>query len=152
MMRVRGFEHVSGYESSGLPLPVRSTPGSAGYDFVAAKNVCLPAGERALIPTGVKAYMLQDEYLGIHIRSSLAVKQGLYLANAQGIIDADYYNNADNEGHIMVAVLNQSEQPVQVEKGMRIAQGIFYAYLTADEDEAGTGAVRQGGFGSTGEN
>ena len=52
----------------------------------------------------------------------------------------------------MVAVLNQSEQPVQVEKGMRIAQGIFYAYLTADEDEAGTGAVRQGGFGSTGEN
>ena len=89
MMRLRGFEHVSGYETAGLPLPARSTPGSAGYDFVAAESVCLPAGERALIPTGVKAYMLQDEYLGIHIRSSLAVVLDLSgIAPAEWVLSA----------------------------------------------------------------
>lgn len=150
MMRVRGFEHVSGYESSGLPLPVRSTPGSAGYDFVAAENICLSVGERALIATGVKAFMLQDEYLGIHIRSSLAVKQGLHLANAQGIIDADYYNNPDNEGHILIAIVNGGKQDIAIERGTRIAQGIFYKFLLADADKAAEKAGRSGGIGSTG--
>ena len=72
------------------------------------------------------------------------------LVNAQGIVDADYYDNAENEGHIMVAVLNLGAADFPVEKGMRIAQGIFYKYLVADDDAAGRGAMRTGGFGSTG--
>ena len=151
-MRRRGFEVIEKYTAAGIRLPQRKTGSSAGYDIEAAEACVLMPGKVSIIPTGLKAYMQTNEYLGLHIRSGFSIKNAVSLINGQGIIDADYYNNADNEGHIMVAVLNQSEQPVQVEKGMRIAQGIFYAYLTADEDEAGTGAVRQGGFGSTGEN
>ncbi len=149
-MRQRGFELVTKYAAAGLKLPTRSTPGSAGYDIAAAENVCLRAGERGLVPTGIKAYMRLDEYLGIHIRSSLAVKQGLYLANSQGIIDADYYNNPDNEGHILIALVNGGTQDVVIETGMRIAQGIFCQYLLADGDNGTKKAARAGGIGSTG--
>lgn len=149
-MRQRGFEFVTEFAAAGLKLPTRSTAASAGYDIAAAANVCLRAGERALVPTGIKAYMQLDEYLGIHIRSSLAVKQGLYLANSQGIIDADYYNNPDNEGHILIALVNGGEQDVVIETGMRIAQGIFCQYLLTDGDNVTKKVARVGGIGSTG--
>lgn len=149
-MRQRGFEIVAQFAAAGLKLPTRSTTGSAGYDIAAAENVCLRAGERALVPTGIKAYMQLDEFLGIHIRSSLAVKQGLYLANGQGIIDADYYNNPDNEGHILIALVNGGTQDVSIDSGMRIAQGIFYKYLLTDQDGATDKEARTGGIGSTG--
>ena len=110
----------------------------------------IEAGKTAIIPTGLKAYMLDDEYLGIHIRSSLAFKKHLNLINAQGIIDADYYNNPDNEGHIMIGIINFGTEDVQIKKGMRIAQAIFYKFLTVD-DEILDDTIRQGGFGSTGE-
>lgn len=150
MMRQRGFEFVSEFATAGLNLPARSTPGSAGYDIAAAKNVCLRVGERVLVPTGIKAYMQTGEYLGIHIRSSLAVKQGIYLANSQGIIDADYYNNPDNEGHILIALVNGGKQDVMIEIGMRIAQGIFCQYLLIDGDTGAEKGARIGGIGSTG--
>ena len=102
-----------------------------------------------MVPTGVKAYMQDDEFLGVHIRSSIAVKKGLALVNNVGIIDADYYNNEDNEGHIMLGLFNTTDSDVTLPKGERVAQGIFYKYLTADGDNAD--AVRGGGFGSTGE-
>ena len=70
------------------------------------------------------------------------------LVNGQGIIDSDYYNNADNEGHIMIAVINSSTESVTIRRGERIAQGIFYNYLIADNDSAS--GLRAGGFGSTG--
>ena len=92
--------------------------------------------------------MQPDEYLGLHIRSSLAVKSGLRLANGQGIIDSDYYNNPDNEGHILVAVYNHGCESFQLEKGTRIAQGIFMKYLITDHDAAD--GLRTGGIGSTG--
>ena len=94
--------------------------------------------------------MQPDEVLSIHIRSSLAVKRSLVLMNSVGIVDADYYNNEDNEGHIFIALWNRGHEDVVIEQGERIAQGIFQKYLTADGDEAGHGDVRRGGFGSTG--
>lgn len=66
-----------------------------------------------------------------------------------GIIDADYYNNEDNEGHIMLGLYNTTDSDVTLAKGERVAQGIFYKYLTADGDSAD--ATRSGGFGSTGD-
>ena len=114
------------------------------------EEVTLEPGKLQLVPTGVKAYMQAGEWLGMHIRSSMAVKKRLMLVNNVGIIDADYYNNADNEGHIMLALLNMGSEPVVLPKGERVAQGIFYNYLTADGDEKVTKAVRGGGFGSTG--
>lgn len=150
MRRTRGFEFTREYLDSGVTLPARSTSGSAGYDLAAAVEIRLGPGDKAVVPTGVKAYMQPGEYLGIHIRSSLAIKQGLFLANGQGIIDSDYYNNSDNEGHILIALVNGGPCEVIVTKGMRVAQGIFYNYLLADQDEKECKELRSGGIGSTG--
>jgi deoxyuridine 5''-triphosphate nucleotidohydrolase (dut) len=149
-MALRGFEIVSIYHKKDIEIPTRKTANSAGYDLAAAEPVRLEPNEVTIIPTGLKAYMLDDEYLGIHIRSGLSIRKKISLVNGQGIIDADYYNNNDNEGHIMVAVLNHSNVSVLVEKGERIAQGIFHKYLKTDQDEPAQ-AARSGGFGSTGE-
>ena len=150
MDRVRGFDFTSSYRERGLNLPTRSTPGSAGYDISSAVDTVLAPGDMTLIPTGIKVYMQQDEYLGLHIRSSLAVKYGLRLANGQGVIDADYYDNPDNEGHILLALVNGGSGAVNITKGMRLAQGIFYKYLLADSDELAAKESRSGGIGSTG--
>ncbi|MDD4600948.1 Deoxyuridine 5'-triphosphate nucleotidohydrolase [bioreactor metagenome] len=146
---MRGFEIVDAYRECGVNLPQRKTVYSAGYDIAAAVPITLLPNEVTLVPTGLKAYMESDEYLGIHIRSGLSIRKKIGLINGEGIIDADYYNNPDNEGHIMVAIINYNDFPVVVEKGERIAQGIFYKYLRADYDEE-TSTIRQGGFGSTG--
>lgn len=147
-MDIRGFEVISDYEDKGINLPQRKTSQSAGYDIECAETVTLEVGQVSLLPTGLKAFMDFDEYLAIHIRSSMAVKKRLALVNSTGIIDSDYYNNEDNEGHIMIALINYGTQPVTIEKGERIAQGIFSKYLMTSEDDA-TG-VRVGGIGSTG--
>ena len=146
---MRAFEIISSYLDAGVEIPKRKTANSAGYDIAAAETVTLSPCGATLVPTGLKARMPGDEYLGIHIRSGLSVKKKLGLINGQGIIDSDYYNNHDNEGHIMVAVINYNNYPVIIEKGERIAQGIFYKYFKADHDEHNS-IVRQGGFGSTG--
>ena len=150
MKRIRGFELIADYSDRGVELPARKTHGSAGYDIAAAENVCLQPGQLAVIPTGLKAYMQPDEYLAIHIRSSLAIKNRLYLANSQGIIDSDYYDNPDNEGHILIGVVNGGSAEVVLPQGMRIAQGIFCRYLRADADEQVEKQARSGGIGSTG--
>ena len=149
-MKIRGFEKVAKYADIDFPMPERKTELSAGYDFCLPEEVTLEPGKLQLVPTGVKAYMQAGEWLGMYIRSSMAVKKRLMLVNNVGIIDADYYNNPDNEGHIMLALLNMGENPVTLPKGERVAQGIFYNYLTADGDEKVSKAVRGGGFGSTG--
>ena len=149
-MKIRGFEKIAKYAEVDFPLPERKTELSAGYDFCLPEEVTLEPGKLQLVPTGVKAYMQAGEWLGMHIRSSMAVKKHLMLVNNVGIIDADYYNNEDNEGHIMLALLNMGQEKVVLPKGERVAQGIFYTYLTADGDEKVTKAVRGGGFGSTG--
>ena len=149
-MAVRGFETVSAYEGKGIALPLRGTAASAGYDLSAAESVVIAPGEMAMVPTGVKAYMEPDEVLYIHIRSSLAVKRQLVLMNSVGVVDADYYNNPDNEGHIFIALWNRGKEAVTLKAGERLAQGVFMKYLLADGDTAGKGQDRQGGFGSTG--
>ncbi|MBR1976115.1 MAG: dUTP diphosphatase [Phascolarctobacterium sp.] len=148
-MKLRGFEKIAKYADIDFQMPERKTQKSAGYDFCLPEDVVLEPGKLQLVPTGVKAYMQDDEYLGMHIRSSMAVKKRIMLVNNVGIIDADYYNNEDNEGHIMLALLNMGSEPVALPKGERVAQGIFYNYLVADGDDNAEKAVRGGGFGST---
>ena len=149
-MKLRGFEKVSKYKDSDFPMPARKTKTSAGYDICVPEDVALRPGRLVMVPTGVKAYMQPDEFLGVHIRSSMAVKKSLRLLNNVGIIDADYYNNPDNEGHIMLAIMNTGMQPLVLKKGERVAQGIFYKYLTTDDDDKTEKGDRSGGFGSTG--
>lgn len=148
-MKIRGFEKISKYKDVEFNMPARQTSRAAGYDFCLPEAVTLEPGKLVLAPTGVKAYMQEDEYLGMHIRSSMAVKKHLCLVNNVGIIDGDYYNNPDNEGHIMVALINQGTEALTLAKNERIAQGIFYKFLTADNDDQAIKADRAGGFGST---
>ena len=129
-------------------MPQRKTKQSAGYDIESAVNVVITPGETKLIPTGIKAYMDENEWLGIYIRSSIAVKYGIVLANSVAVIDSDYYNNPDNEGHIMLPVRNVSKAVYNIRKGDRIAQGIFHQYYRVDGDK--TDGSRIGGIGSTG--
>ena len=69
------------------------------------------------------------------------------MANSIGIIDKDYYGNAENDGHIMFAFYNIKDEDIEIKKGDRIGQAIFTPYLMADDDNAN--AERTGGFGST---
>lgn len=148
-MRVRGFEKVKKYQDIDFSLPARQTCRAAGYDFYLPETVELLPGKIVMVPTGVKAYMQADEFLGLYIRSSLAVKKGLRLVNNVGIVDADYYDNPDNEGHIMLALKNTGSTALQLKKGERIAQGIFSKFFCTDGDKNWDKEKRTGGFGST---
>lgn len=148
MSNKRGFEIVEAWKNKEISLPMRKTVSSAGYDIESAIDVELEPGKVKIIPTGLKAYMDNDEYLSIHIRSSMAIKKGIVLMNSTGIIDSDYYNNPENEGHIMIALYNTGESAFCISKGERIAQGIFQKYLKTENDISEN--TRKGGFGSTG--
>ncbi|QIQ66359.1 hypothetical protein vipetofem_61 [Enterococcus phage vipetofem] len=102
-----------------------------------------------LIPTGIKAKMPRDEMLLLYNRSSNPLKHFLVLANGVGVIDSDYYNNEDNEGHIMFQVMNFGPSPITIKKGERIGQGIFQKFLLTTDVEITRDVPRTGGFGST---
>lgn len=148
-MRSRGFEVISSSADKGINLPKRQTPSAAGYDIESAEDTILLPGEVTKVKTGLKAYMNDDEYLSIHLRSGFSIRNRLSLINDEGVIDADYYNNPGNEGHIIVAVINLGSEAVRVIKGERIAQGVFRKYLTTDDDNI-VSSKREGGLGSTG--
>ena len=151
MEKLRGFEIAKGWEDKNINLPKRSTKYAAGYDVEAAEDTVIPAFKPGvkptLVPTGLKAYMQDDEMLCLYNRSSNPKKKGLVLANSVGIVDKDYYGNSDNDGHIMYAFWNFKDEDIKVEKGERIGQAIFQKYLVTDNDVAE--GERTGGFGST---
>ena len=150
-MKRRGFEVVKGYEDKDIHLPVRKTMYSAGYDIESAEDVVIPKYEMGshpiLVPTGLKAYMEDDEVLFLYNRSSNPKKKGLILANGVGVIDKDYYGNEENDGHFYFAFYNVSGNDIFIKKGEVIGQGIFSKYLLVDHDHSS--GIRNGGFGST---
>lgn len=147
---MRGFEVAKGFEDYTITLPQRSTKYSAGYDIAIIEDLTIKAGEIAAGKTGIKAFMMDDEVLKIYPRSSLAKRYHLTLSNNVGIVDKDYYNNPDNDGHILISLYNYGQEDIMLRKGERVAQAIFERYLISPfEDEVSTD--RQGGFGSTGE-
>ena len=151
MDKIRGFEVAKGFEDKEINIPVRKTKNSAGYDIEAAEDCIIPAfklGQKpTLVKTGLKAYCPPDEFYMLCNRSSNPSKKGLVLANGVGIIDSDYYENPDNDGHFMFAFYNIKDEDIEIKKGDCIGQAIFMKYLTVDNDNA-TGE-RTGGFGST---
>ena len=100
-----------------------------------------------LVSTGMKCQLDPDTYLELSIRSSYPLKYWLILGNGVGIIDADYYNNPDNEGEIFFQIINLSPFDIELHKGDIIGQGIIKPYLTTEDDNAS--GQRVGGFGST---
>lgn len=146
--RIRGFELVSD-APEGTQLPTRKTKGSQGYDFYLPEAVHLEPDEFSeTILLGVKAYMPLDEGLELHIRSSVGLLKHVELINKVGLIDADFFNNPENEGNIGIVLHNQSKEPVDFAKGERICQGVFRKYYVADNDN--TTGERKGTSGSTG--
>ena len=147
-VRCRGFEKVKN-APRGTILPTRKTRASAGYDFYLPCDVSIdPYSFSKIIPTGIKAYMPEDEVLMLHIRSSIGILKHVVLANCTGIIDSDYFYS-DNEGHIFIKLTNASNEgkTVELAAGSGFAQGIFLEYGITVDDEAD--GVRNGGFGST---
>ena len=130
-----------------IPLPRRATAGSAGYDFCCPVAVTLQPGEMRMVPTGIRALIEPGWVLVLCPRSSLGRKYGMRLANTVGIVDSDYAG-ADNEGHMLLAVVNGGAAPFTLRPGDRMCQGILLPFGLAEEETV-TGA-RRGGYGSTG--
>ena len=147
---MRKFEVAKGFEDRGVIIPQRKTAKSAGYDIVALadEDVYLSPGQSVNLATGLKACMEDDEVMLLFIRSSLGINKGITLSNSCAVIDADYYNNPDNDGHFILSVVNTSNAVQYIPARSRVAQAIFVKYLTVDDDNA-TGE-RIGGIGSTG--
>lgn len=131
-----------------LKLPRRATPGSAGYDFHIPCKVWVEPKASVIIPTGVKALLDIDKVLEIYPRSGLGFKYGVRLMNTVGIIDADYYNNEKNEGHIMIKIYNPSDIAIELAAGDAFAQGVIKEYFLMDDDNPKI-KTRKGGMGST---
>lgn len=129
-------------------MPLRATKNACAYDIFTPRVVYISPGETDLIWTNVKAFMQPDEVFVANVRSSGGTKLGLMLANTTGWIDADYYNNPDNEGNIGICLWNRSKKPVIFDEGDKIAQGMFQKYLVASNCNSKN--ERKGGFGSTG--
>jgi dUTP pyrophosphatase len=130
-----------------LLTPRRQSAGAAGLDLVAAVDVTLQPGDRALVPTGI-ALALPEGYEGqVRPRSGLALQYGLTCLNSPGTIDADY------RGEVSVLLIHHGREPVRIERGWRIAQLVVAPVcaatttLVASLDETRRGG---GGFGSTG--
>ena len=124
-----------------IKLPKRGTSQSAGYDFFAPADITLMPGESIKLPTGIKFKCDPDKFLGAYVRSGHGFKYGIMLANTVGIIDADYYNNPGNEGHIWVKLTYPQNfsiniEPFVVKKGEAMFQGIIQPYFTVEDDDA----------------
>jgi dUTP pyrophosphatase len=131
----------------GVPLPRYAHPGDAGLDLVAAQPVRLEPGGRAAVPTGL-SIAVPDGWVGlVHPRSGLARRQGVTVANAPGTIDAGY------RGELQVLLVNLGAEPVQLERGDRIAQLLLQPVGVAqvlEVEDLGPTRRGAGGFGSTG--
>jgi dUTP pyrophosphatase len=133
----------------GLELPKYATKQSAGADLLAAidADIIINPGERKLVPTGIALGLPADFEAQVRPRSGLALKNGITVLNTPGTIDADY------RGEVCVILVNLSQEPFTVSRGMRIAQmiiapvtqGNWNVVDNLDETERGAG-----GFGSTG--
>lgn len=121
------------YES--YRLPSRNSTNAAGYDFYLIENIEIKPNEIIKIPTGVKAYFEPDEVLFIIVRSSTGFKYNIRLVNQVGVIDSDYYNNKDNEGHIFIKIQNEGKETIKFNAGDHIVQGIFINFLKTSSDK-----------------
>ena len=132
-----------------IAIPKRATAGSAGYDIISPVSFTLEPGEGVKIPTGLRIKMEPGWMLLVLPKSGLGFRYRLQLDNTMGLIDSDYYGAA-NEGHIIVAVTNDSRsgKTLTVEAGKAFVQAVLVPYGITEDDCAE--GIRQGGFGSTG--
>ena len=135
----------------GIQLPERSTQYSAGYDIKTPIGFMIEPNERLVIPTGIKAVFSEDEmdtwHLQMYVRSSVGIKKGVVLTNGTGIIDPDY-QYSENDGDMLLALWNTSDEIVVFNHGEKICQCVFAIHGRTSDDTAD--GKRTGGVGSTG--
>lgn len=135
--------------TSGMPREIKFVDSSREYTCIAAgPSIIIPPNSRALVPTGLVAKIPEGFSMRIHVRSGIALKRGLCLANGEGIVDSDYYNE------LFMLVLNTTNADVTIEHGEKICQGelvpvLRYALGEIHIEPTQT-SDRVGGFGSTG--
>ncbi len=132
----------------GIRLPERSTAGSCGYDFYMPEGVVIMPGDTVSVKSYIKAKIDPGYFLAMFVRSSLGIKRKICIANGTGIIDADYYGNAANDGNIVLALHNYGDEPQYLKAGERVCQGVFMPFGVVTDDKAE--GERSGGIGSTG--
>jgi len=131
-----------------IPLPIYHTAGSVAFDLPARATIVINPKEMALVQTGLIVQTPPGYFLAIVARSSTPKKKGLSLANSIGVIDQDYCGPEDE---VKILVYNFTNAPVTVERGERIAQGIFVKIDRAEFQEVEQiDSPTRGGFGSTG--
>ena len=131
-----------------VSLPRYESDQAAAFDLSAASEVVIDPGRVALVPTGLVVEVPAGMFLGIFARSSTPLKRGLMVANGVGVIDPDYCGPSDE---VKIAVMNFTDAPVTVQRGDRIAQGIFLTAPRVTWDEADQlREASRGGFGATG--
>jgi dUTP pyrophosphatase len=130
-----------------LPLPIYETQGSVGFDFLAREAVEIAAEEIKLIPANVVIETPPGFALLVTSRSSTPRKKGLMQPHGLGVIDQDYCGSEDE---IKIQVHNFSAKNVVVERGEKIAQGLFVRCEQAEFEEIEKVENKtRGGFGST---
>lgn len=117
-----------------IKIPQRDSEATAGYDIYLLDDIEIKPNEILKVPTGLKCYFEKDEVLLLVVRSSMGFKYNIRLCNQVGVIDADYYNNKDNEGHIWIKIQNEGKEKVKFRAGEAIVQGLFFKYLTTITD------------------
>ena len=131
-----------------LSLPKYETRGSVGFDFVAREEVAIPAKTVATVPGNIIVEVPANYMLIVTLRSSTPRKKGLIMPHGIGVIDHDYCGPEDE---IKIQVYNITEHPVTVQRGEKIAQGIFvHIEKFKWEEVQGIQEKSRGGFGSTG--
>ncbi|MFH1444609.1 MAG: dUTP diphosphatase [Candidatus Peregrinibacteria bacterium] len=131
-----------------LPIPRYESAGAVGFDLITRETTTIDPDKIALVPGNVIVKVPEGYALLILPRSSLPRKKALVCPHSIGVIDCDYHGPEDE---IKVQVQNISDAPVTVERGERIAQGMFVKVERAEWSEVdGHGAETRGGFGSTG--
>ena len=132
-----------------VPLPRYETDDAAAFDLAAAEERTVLPGGVALVPTGLVVEVPRGMFLGIFARSSTPLKKGLMVANGVGVVDPDYCGPDDE---IKIAVMNFTTAAVTIQRGDRIAQGMFMAVPRVSWDEAAElRDASRGGFGATGQ-
>jgi len=131
-----------------LPLPVYETGGSVGFDILARETTVIENGTIELVPANVIVEVPEGYMLVVASRSSTPRKKGLTPPHGFGIIDHDYCGPEDE---IKIQVYNFSGEPVTIERGEKVAQGVFVRIDKFEWEEVDEiRGESRGGFGSTG--
>lgn len=131
-----------------LPLPQYETAGSVGFDIMARETTTIEPGKIELIPGNVIIEVPEGYMLIVASRSSTPRKHGVTPPHGFGIIDHDYCGPDDE---IKIQVYNFSGETATIERGTKIAQGVFVKIDKFDwEETSEINSESRGGFGSTG--